>query len=217
MATRTRTVKPARADYLGGDPGESRLISGGRLGLDPSGLHFIGPAGADLRQPLDGLLGISISGRTAESRHGRGPRGTMRVAVLRGAQHAEWRFAIDRSAATALRRLVNRELSSRGRSPLPFVEELDGFPLNGSHPEPEAPYSPPPRSPSLRHSPSPRTPSPGHSPSLQVSMAQLGHRLNTLDAQRQARRRRRVLPWALLGAALIAAEVIVPLILLRGG
>ena len=133
MEIRATRTKAARADYLGGDPAEERSIDGGRLDFDSTGLRFSGPAGAELRLPVDGLLGITISGRAAERRRRRVIRGTMRVAGLRGAEPTEWLFAIDRSAATALRGRVDRELASRGRSPLPFVEELDGFPL---HPGP---------------------------------------------------------------------------------
>jgi hypothetical protein len=125
----------------------------------------------------------------------------MRVAGLRGAEPTEWLFAIDRSAATALRGRVDRELASRGRSPLPFVEELDGFPL---HPGPAngAPLPDGPRS-------------------LELSIAELGHRLDGADGHKPSRRRR-ILPWVLLGTVLlgtllVAAEVIVPLVLLRGG
>lgn len=191
MATRTRTAKTAaRADYLGGDPVEAGSVSGGQLNVDPSGLRFSGPGGAELRLPLDALLGISISGRAAQ-RSRRALHGTMRVAGMRGEVPAEWRFAIDRAAAAALAGQVNRELASRGEGPLPHVEEVDGFPLNGNGARAAGQVSRP--------------------PSLQL--AELGHRLNSLDARRRSRRRP-VLPWVVLGGALIAVEVVVPLILL---
>ena len=196
MEIRATRTKAARADYLGGDPAEERSIDGGRLDFDSTGLRFSGPAGAELRLPVDGLLGITISGRAAERRRRRAIRGTMRVAGLRGAEPTEWLFAIDRSAATALRGRVDRELASRGRSPLPFVEELDGFPLHRG-PANGAPYPE------------------GH-PSLELSIAELGNRLDGAGGGKPSRRRR-ILPWVLLGIALVAAEVIVPLVLLRGG
>jgi len=198
MANRAGTATAAgRADYLGGDPIESSAIEGGRLDVHRSGLRFSGPAGAELRLPLDDLLGISLSGRAVESRHRRAIHGTMRIAGLRGTEPTEWLFAIDRSAASALRRRVDRELASRGRSPLPFVEELDGFPLHRRSARP--------------------TEGPAGAPHLQLKVAELGHMLASADARKHSPSRRRILPWVLLGAALIAAEVIVPLILLRGG
>lgn len=193
MASGAHNAKTAaRADYLGGDPVEVGAVSGGQLNVDPAGLRFSAPEGPELRLPLEALLGISISGRAAE-RSRRALHGTMRVAGMRGEVPAEWRFAIDRSAAAALARQVNRELASRGERPLPHVEEVDGFPLNGNGN-------------GVRAAPEVSRP-----PSLQL--AELGHRLNSLDARRRSRRRP-VVPWVILGSALVAVEVVVPLILL---
>jgi hypothetical protein len=206
-----RPPGPARADYLGGAPEVGPAISGGRLDFDASGLRFSGPAGDELHVPVDGILGISISGRAAERRRRRALRGTMRVAGMRGAEPAEWLFAIDRSAAATLRRRVDRELSLRGRS-LPFVEELDGFPLTQA-PRPGAE----PAITARRHRRRAPEPEPDSSPSLELSIAELGHRLDGVAARRQSRGRRRLLPWAVLGGVLILVEVVVPLLLIKGG
>ncbi len=49
----------------------------------------------------------------------------MRVAAVADQSPAEWLFAIDRSAAARLRSEVNRELLSRGKPELPYIEELE--------------------------------------------------------------------------------------------
>ena len=54
---------------------------------------------------------------------------------------------------------------------------------------------------------------------MSLQLAEIGHRLNGLDAKRESRSRgrlRRYWPWMLLGAVLIAAEVVIPLILISG-
>ena len=115
---------------------------------------------------------------------GRPIRGSMRVAAVGEQSPAEWIFAIDRSAAARLRSEVNRELASRGRPELPYIEEL------------ESALAPPPALPAV---------DPGARP-------------GAAKAERPEKsRRRKALPWVLLGAALVIAEVVVPLLILKGG
>src|SRR5262245_16674435 len=113
---------PAIFMTQGGDG--PRAGVGGRLGFDDAALRFTG-SGADLLLDVDSMLGMSISGRPV-SGNGRGSiRGTMRVAAVADQAPAEWVFAIDRSAAARLRTEVNRELLSRGKPELPYIEELE--------------------------------------------------------------------------------------------
>ncbi|MGH2956819.1 MAG: hypothetical protein ACRDL6_07495 [Solirubrobacterales bacterium] len=187
------------ANYLGGDPGHPGAISGGQLAVDEAGLRFVGPGGRELRVPTDSLLGMSISGRAPDGSGRKGIHGTMRVAVSQG-QPAELVFAVDRSAAARLQAQLNRELAARGRPALPHIEELMEFPAAAR----PAPVGPAARAVPARviHA----------NPSL--AAAELGHRL---DGVERSRRKRRVLPWVLLGAVVVIAEVAVPIILTRGG
>ena len=191
----------APASYLGGDPRLPAEISGGQLTVDGGGLRFIGPEGRELRVPPDCLLGMSISGRAAEGARGRkGIHGTMRVAVLHG-QPTELVFAVDRSAAAKLKAQLDQELAARGRPALPHIEELMEFPAA----ERPAPLGTVARAVPAREIHA--------NPSL--AAAELGHRLD--GAHGHGKRKRRLLPWVVLGAVLVIAEVAVPLILTRGG
>jgi hypothetical protein len=174
---------PAIFVTRGGDG--ARPGVGGRLGFDDATLRFTG-SGADLELDVDSMLGISISGRSVagdRDRRGRGVRGTMRVAAVGGQSAAEWIFAIDRGAAVRLRSEVNRELVSRGKAELPYIEEL------------ESALAPPPALPVVD--------SAGTAGAKPDRPAKSG--------------RRKALPWILLGAALVIAEVVVPLLILKGG
>jgi hypothetical protein len=191
----------APANYLGGDPRLPAAIPGGQLAVDAGGLRFIGPEGRELRVPTDSLLGMSISGRAADGARGRrGIHGTMRVAVSQG-QPTELVFAVDRSAAARLQAQLNQELATRGRPELPHIEELMEFP---------AAERPAPLGPAARAVPARAIHA---NPSL--AAAELGHRLD--GAEENGGRKRRVLPWVVLGAVLVVAEVAVPIILTRGG
>jgi hypothetical protein len=176
--------RAAPAIFLTPGEGGERPGVGGRLGFDDAALRFTGN-GTRLRLDVDRLLGMSISGRPA-GRNGRGRtiRGTMRVAAVSDQAPAEWIFAIDRSAAARLRTEVNRELLSRGRPELPYIEEL------------ESALSPPPALPAV-------------DPTAQLAAAK--------DDRPAKSRRRKALPWVLLGAVLLIAEVVVPLLLIKGG
>jgi hypothetical protein len=191
----------APASYLGGDPHLPPEIPAGELAVESGGLRFFGEDGSELRIPPDSLLGMSISGRAADGSRGkRGIHGTMRVAVLHG-QPTELVFAVDRAAAARLQAQLNQELAARGRPALPHIEELMEFP---------AVERPAPLGPAARAVPAREIHA---NPSL--AAAELGHRLD--GAEGHGRRRRRVLPWIVLGAVLVIAEVAVPIILTRGG
>jgi hypothetical protein len=193
MATRTNGTAHAPANYLEGDPDEPESIMDGRLDCEPGGLRFSSADGGELLLGIDSLLGISISGRAAVP--GRNAiRGTMRVAGLSHGEPAEWVFAVDRSAAARLQDQLNRELAARGKRALPHIEELVGF-----------------RSPRVTRLPAEAA---GPPPPVRAAV-ELGHRLDGAD--RGARRKRRVLPWVALATVIIALEVLVPLIILRGG
>lgn len=198
MATKAQAAGAAKANYLWGDPVSRDPIKGGRLEFDAAGLRFKGPGGDEIRLPLGSLLAISISGRTAEKANGRRAiHGTMRVAGVSHGEPTEWVFAVDRSAGAALKGQVDGERATRGEPPLPHVEELVGFPQH--------------QPPSLNLPERVDTPAP-----MDRVAAELGHRLDAADGGRP-KRRRRLLPWVILGGVLVAAEVIVPLVLLRGG
>jgi hypothetical protein len=184
----------APANYLEGNPSHPDSILGGRLDCDPGGgLRFSSSRG-ELLLGLDSLLGISISGRTPARDDGNEIRGTMRVASLSRGEPAEWVFAVDRSAAASLQRQLNHELAARGRPALPHVEELVGFPSNGAARLPEEVADPAP---------------------IDRVAAELGHRLDGAD--RKPSSRRRVVFWIAIAAVAVMLEILVPLILLRGG
>lgn len=202
MRTDSDGYGAAPASYLGGDPRLPAAIPGGRLAVDAGGLRFIGPEGRELRIPTDSVLGMSISGRAVErSRRRKGIQGTMRVAGISGGEPAELVFAVDRSAAARLQAELNEELAARGRPSLPHIEELVEFPSG--------------RRPALGTAQAAALPpqATGSNPSL--AAAELGHRLD--GAQPPAKRKRRVLPWVLLGGLFVAAEIAIPIILTRGG
>jgi hypothetical protein len=187
----------AVADYLGGDPAEPESITGGRLDLDGARLRFTGPGGRGLELGPDTMLGISISGRSADRGRGRkGIHGTMRVAGVSHGEPAEWVFAIDRSAAARLQAQLNQELANRGMDALPHVEELVGFPLHNGAATARVASGP---------------------PAMDLVAAELGHRLAAADRKPPKSRRRKWLPWVALGLVLVLAEVAVPLLLMHGG
>jgi hypothetical protein len=191
MATHAITSVRAPADYVQGDPGEPETLRDGQLECDPEGLRFTS-AGGELLLGIDELHGISISGRPAAP----GPdaiQGTMRVAGLHHGDPVEWVFAVDRDHAARIQSQLNRELAVRGRPPLPHIEELVGFP-----------------SPRVTRLPAEAA---GPAPHDRAA-AELGHALDAAD--RGNRRKRRVWPWVVLGTLLVALEILVPLIILRG-
>jgi hypothetical protein len=192
MALATHVSVRAPADYVQGDPREPEPMMGGRLECDPEGLRFSSPDG-ELLLGIDDLLGISISGRAAEP-HPDAIQGTMRIAGLTHGDPAEWVFAVERSDAVQLQDQLNRELAVRGRPPLPHIEELVGFP-----------------SPRVTRLPAEAA----GPPALGRAAAELGHALDAAD--RGARRKHRVLPWVALAVVVLALEILVPLIILRGG
>jgi hypothetical protein len=202
MRTDSDGYGAAPANYLGGDPRLPAAVQGGQLAVDEGGLRFVGPEGRELRVPTDSVLGMSISGRAAERTRGRkGIQGTMRVAGISAGEPAELVFAVDRAAAARLQAQLNDELAARGRPSLPHIEELVEFPAG--------------RNPALGTAQTAALPpqASGSHPSL--AAAELGHRLD--GAQGPPKRKRRVLPWVVLGALFLAAEIAIPIILTQGG
>jgi hypothetical protein len=191
MATDAITTIRAPADYVQGDPSHTEPILDGRLECEREGLRFSGEGG-ELMLGIEDLLGISISGRAAApGRHAL--QGTMRVAGLVNGEPAEWVFAVDRDDAIRMQDELNWELAVRGRPPLPHIEELVGFPSPRVTRLPADAAGPPP---------------------LDRAAAELGHALAAVDRGR--RRKRRIWPWVALGTVVVALEILVPLIILRG-
>lgn len=118
----------ARADYLRGAPAADGPITRGRLELTPGGLRFSAPDGPELRIDLADMEGLTVSGRSPYERPRRAVRGTMLVATRRNGSLDVWEFAVARNAGAVLRDRIHRELHARRlrRPPLPFVEQLVG-------------------------------------------------------------------------------------------
>jgi len=103
-----------RADYLRGDPTEDGPITRGRLELEPEGLHFKVPGGPDLRIELEALEALTVSGRSPYEHPRRRTRGTMLVAARRNGDVDVWEFAVERKAGAMLQDRINRELHTQG-------------------------------------------------------------------------------------------------------
>lgn len=126
---RERAATPsARADYLRGDPAAPEPITRGRLELAEGELRFSAPQAPELHIDLADMEGLTVSGRSPYERPRRAVRGTMLVAARRNGSVDVWEFAVSRKAGAVLRDRINRELHARRlrRPPLPFVEQLVG-------------------------------------------------------------------------------------------
>jgi hypothetical protein len=109
-----QSAPSVRADYLRGDPAEDGPITRGRLELEPEGLHFTVPGGPDLRIELEALEALTVSGRSPYEHPRRRTRGTMLVAARRNGDVDVWEFAVERKAGAMLQDRINRELHAQG-------------------------------------------------------------------------------------------------------
>ena len=114
MAGNAEKQSSVRADYLRGDPSERGPLTRGRLELEDRGLHFTVPGGPELRIELEQLEALTVSGRSPYERPRRHARGTMLVAARRNESVEVWEFAVERKAGATLRDRIHRELHARG-------------------------------------------------------------------------------------------------------
>lgn len=191
---RKRSTTPsARADYLRGDPAAEGPITRGRLELTPDGLRFSAPEAPELHIDLAEMEGLTVSGRSPYQRPRRYVRGTMLVAARRNGSVDVWEFAVARKAGAVLRDRIHRELHARRlrRPPLPFVEQLVG------------PVPPPGES----------NGSNGAAGPIEATAAAAGPSLSARASL--SLRRPGVALVALAALAVLLAEILVPLLVLR--
>jgi hypothetical protein len=113
IITRDRGAPSVRADYLRGGGDQEGPILRGRLTLEDRELRFSAPDRPDLSIDLGDMEGLTVSGRSPYEHPRRYVRGTMRVAARSNGTVDVWEFAVARKAGAMLQDRINRELHAR--------------------------------------------------------------------------------------------------------